>query len=139
MKTIVRIANLLMVIVFALAMTSCEKVMHGNMLEKTSWSQTRNVEYIGEDGSRHCGTKTFSLHFESPTKGKLITVFVKGAETEETSDAFKYTFMDSMISGTITISDGEYAGKYNVAYSHCDETIVLYSDSGTLSGAFAKE
>ena len=91
MKKIVRIASLLMLVVITLTMTSCEKVLHANMLEKTTWTQVRPTEYVGEDGFRHSGMKTFTLRFTSTTKGKLTTKFAKeGGESEETNAAFKY-------------------------------------------------
>ncbi|MCR5393958.1 MAG: hypothetical protein K6E86_00980 [Bacteroidales bacterium] len=131
-----------MTVVISLAMTSCDKVdevLHGNMLDGTSWIQNRNIEYVGEDGYRHSATTTLTLKFTSPTKGELNTVLNKGSETEENSYSFKYSFIDNMISGTISISDGEYAGKYNMAYSDCDNTLIIYSESGTLSGAFVRK
>ena len=138
MKKIVRIASLLMLVVITLTMTSCEKVLHANMLEKTSWTQVRPTEYVGEDGYKRSGMKAFTLRFTSTTKGKLTTKFAKeGGESEETSAAFKYDFRD--ISGTITISEGEYAGKYNVAYSRCDDELILYGNDDGLKGAFSRD
>lgn len=63
----------------------------------------------------------------------MTTTTETSAGTREENATFKYTFMDSMISGTITIKEGDYSGEYNVAYSHCDETLILYNSTNGVS------
>lgn len=86
------------------------------------------LDWFTYSGNTYAGIKTTFFNFKTATKGELTVTITTSAETKEESAPFEYKFTDSMISGTITVKEGEYSGKYNVAYSHCDETLILYSD-----------
>ena len=134
MKRIKLLASLLVAAV-SMLMTSCDmdELLYSNMLEKTKWMTEQTGVFTGSDGNSYPGVKTIVFHFKTATKGELTVTITTSAETKEESAPFEYKFTDSMISGTITVKEGEYSGKYNVAYSHCDETLILYNSSSDVS------
>ncbi len=120
----------IMLVAVSLLMASCnmDEILHDSMLNKTKWENVQN--YNNQCGASYSsdGIKKLLFHFETATKGELTTTTVTATETTEECVPFEYKFTDSMISGSITIKEGEYSGKYNIAYSHCDETLILFTD-----------
>ncbi len=119
----------------SMMMTSCnvDEILHANMLNGTKWESVQQGTFECSDGITYPGVKTVLFHFETATKGTLTATITTNAETQTESSPFEYTFMDSMISGTITIKEGSYSGEYSVAYSHCDETLILFNSTSGVS------
>ncbi len=124
---------LLMAVSMLLVSCDMDEILHANMLEKTKWEHVESGDFLCSDSNTYAGVKTIMFNFKTATKGELTATIVTSAETEEESASFEYKFMDSMISGTITVKEGEYSGEYNVAYSHCDETLILYNNTSGVS------
>lgn len=134
MKSIKKVVSLLLVAV-SLLLVSCDmdELLHANMLEKTKWENVQTGNFPCSDGNTYAGVKNILFNFKTATKGELTVTITTSAETQSESAPFEYKFTDSMISGTITVKEGEYAGEYNVAYSHCDETLILYNSTSGVS------
>ena len=125
-----KLLNSIMLVALSLIMSSCniDEIIHNNMLKKTKWENVQNNSCSHGNGNTSTEIKTLLFYFETATKGELTITTVTSSETREEKAPFDYTFTDSMISGSITVKEGEYSGKYNVAYSRCDETLILYFD-----------
>lgn len=132
MKRMKLLVSILLMTV-SMVMVSCDEIIHANMLEKTKWEYVQNGDFQCSDGNTYAGVKTIIFNLKKATEGELTATLVTSAETKSESSPFEYKFMDSMISGTITVKEGEYAGEYNVAYSHCDETLILYNSTAGVS------
>lgn len=134
MKSIKQMASILLVAA-SMLLVSCDmdEILHANMLEETKWENVQSGNFPCSDGNTYAGIKTTIFNFKTATKGELTVTITTSAETKEESAPFEYKFTDNMISGTITVKEGEYSGKYNVAYSHCDETLILYNSSSDVS------
>ncbi len=134
MKSIKQLTSILLVAV-SLLLVSCnmDEILHANMLENTKWENVQSGDFPCSDGNTYAGIKTIMFNFKTATKGELTVTIATSAETKAESAPFEYNFMDSMISGTITVKEGEYSGEYNIAYSHCDETLILYNSTSGVS------
>lgn len=134
MKRMKKILSILLVTV-SMVLVSCDmdEILHANMLQKTKWEYVQTGDFRCSDGNTYSGVKTVIFDFKKATEGELTATIKTAVETMEESSTFEYSFMDSMISGTITVKEGEYAGEYNVAYSHCDETLILYNSTSGVS------
>ena len=128
MKRTKRLASI-MLMALSMVLSSCkmDEILHANMLEKTQWEYVQDGDFRCSDGNSYAGTKNLLFHFKTATQGELTATVTTSAETKEEKSPFEYQFMDSMISGTITVKEGTYAGEYNVTYSRCDETLILFN------------
>lgn len=132
MKSIKQMASILLVAA-SMLLVSCDmdEILHDSMLNKTKWECVKQGEFEGDDGNIHNGVRNLLFHFKKASEGTLTITTTTSAGTQEKSASFEYTFME--ISGTITIKEGEYSGEYNIAYSHCDETLILYNSTSGVS------
>lgn len=134
MKSIKQMASILLVAA-SMMLVSCDmdEIIHANMLEKTKWEYVQTGDFPCSDGYNYAGVKTIVFNFKKATEGELTATVTTSAETKSESSPFEYKFTDSMISGTITVKEGTYAGEYNVAYSHCDKNLILYNSTSGVS------
>ena len=132
MKSIKQMASILLVAA-SMLLVSCDmdEILHDSMLNKTKWECVKQGEFEGDDGNIHNGVRNLLFHFKKASEGTLTITTTTSAGTQEKSASFEYTFME--ISGTITIKEGEYSGEYKIAYSHCDETLILYNSANGVS------
>ena len=130
---IMKLLTGIMLVAISMAMASCnmDDILHDSMLNKTKWDCVQQGEFIGEDGNLHNGVRTLQFHFKKASEGILTITTTTSAGTQEESSPFEYSFLE--ISGDLTIKEGEYSGKYNLAYSLCEEELILYNSTNGVS------